>query len=158
MRKIALSECASIAEVIGAIAVVISVLFLAFSINRNTAVTEASEERAFLESWRNLVQLPLYTNEGLAQVQLKVHSGEELSPLEAKRWENYLRAIFDTWWQLHNSHENGLISDQAWDSMNGSILTLWELERMGEFWNQRRQYYAGTPFGEHIDAEVERMR
>jgi hypothetical protein len=76
--------------------VVVSLLFVAFSINRNTAAIEAAEENSFLESWRNLTQLPFYTNAELAGIQLKVHSGGELTQLEGKRWENYLRALFDT--------------------------------------------------------------
>ncbi len=157
MRRITLAEWGSISEIIGAVAVVISLLFVAFSINRNTAAIEAAEESAFLEAWRNLTQLPFYTNSELAEIQLAVHSREALTPVEAKRWENYLRAVFDTWWQLHNSHADGLVSDQAWSDMNGSILTLWELDRMGDFWAERREHYAGTPFGNHIDAEVARM-
>ena len=157
MNKPRLQDIAQVAEIIAAVAVVISLLFVAFSINRNTAAIEAAEERAFLESWRNLTQLPFYTNAELAEIQLKVHSREELTPLEAQRWENFLRAVFDTWWQLHNSHANGLVSDQAWSDINGSILTLWGIDRMGDFWSERRRHYAGTPFGNHIDAEVARM-
>ena len=145
---------ASIAEIIAAIGVIISLVFVAFSVNRNTAMIEAAEESKFFDAWRNVAQLPFYTDAELASIQLKVHSGEELNLLEAKRWENYLRALFDTWWQLHNSYVDGLVSEQAWNEMNGSILTLWELDRMGEFWNERRQYWEGTPFGSHIDAEI----
>ncbi len=152
-----MTEWASIAEIVASLAVIVSLLFVAFSINQNTAAIEAAEKSSFLESWRNLTQLPFYTDADLAAIQLKVHSGESLSPLEGKRWENYLRAVFDTWWQLHNSHQDGLISDQSWDDMNGAILTLWELERMGEFWDERGKHWAGTPFGEHITNEVARM-
>ena len=155
MKKIDLGQTITILANVGVIA---GIFFLAFELQQNTATIEAAEERAFLESWRELTQLPFYADEGLAQIQLNVHSGESLTPLEAKRWENYLRAVFDTWWQLHNSHASGLISDQSWNNMNDSILTLWELERMGEFWVQRGRHYAGTPFGEHIETEVARMR
>lgn len=158
MKRRSLTEWASIAEIIASVAVVISLLIVAYSISQNTATIEAAQKSSFLESWRNLTQLPFYTNSELAAIQLKVHTGEKLTPLENKRWENYLRAVFDTWWQLHNSHQDGLVSDQAWEDMNGSILTLWELERMGDFWDARGKYWASTPFREHIDSEVARMR
>ncbi len=158
MKRKSLAKWASIAEIIASIAVVMSLLTVAYSINQNTSAIEAAEESSFLNSWRNLTQLPFYTDAELAAIQLKVHSGEELTPLENKRWENYLRAVFDTWWQLHNSHQDGLISDDAWEDLNGSILTLWELERMGPFWDERGKHWAGTPFGEYINHEVERMQ
>jgi hypothetical protein len=42
--------------------------------------------------------------------------------------------------------------------MNGAILTSWELERMGDFWDKRGRHWGGMPFGEHINKEVARMR
>jgi hypothetical protein len=158
MKNKQLARWASIAEIIAAVGVIVSLIFVAFSVNRNTAMIEAAEESKFLDAWREVAQLPFYTDAELASIQLKVHSGYELNPLVAMRWENYLRALFDTWWQLHNSYLDGLISEQAWNDTNGSILTLWELDRMGEFWIERRQYWAGTPFGNHIDAEVEKRQ
>jgi hypothetical protein len=157
MTKNRLAEWTSIAEIIAAVSVVVSLLFVGYSINQNTAAIEASEESAFLESWRNLTQLPFYADAELAAIQLKVHTGEALTPIESKRWENYLRAVFDTWWQLHNSYRDGLISDEAWHDLNGAVLTLWDLERMGAFWAERGRHWAGTPFGDHINTEVQRM-
>ena len=41
--------------------------------------------------------------------------------------------------------------------MNAQILTLWERERMGEFWEDMGWHWAATGFGEHIKWEVVRM-
>ena len=94
MKRLSLSEWSSIAEIVGAIAVVISLLFVTFSINKNTAMLETDAEREFLDAWRTTVQMPFYTNERLAEIQLKVHTGGQLSPVEAKMWENSLLALF----------------------------------------------------------------
>jgi len=152
-----LGDWAQIAEIVAALAVVVSLLALAFTISQNTAAIEAAEERSFLESWRNVAQLPFYLDKELAAIQLKVHTGEELNALESKRWENYLRALFDTWWQLYSSYRDGLVSERTWQDINSSVLTLWELERMGEFWKSRGKYWANTPFGDHINSEIARM-
>ena len=155
--KRSLSEWASIGEIVASIAVVVSLLFVGYSIRQNTSAIEAAEENAFLTSWRNLTQLPFYEHAELAAIQMKVHSDDELSALESQRWDNYLRAVFDTWAQLHNSYHDGLISESSWRDMNGSILTLWDLEKMGPFWDERGKHWAGTPFGDHISSEVMRM-
>ena len=157
MKRLSLSEWSSIAEIVGAAAVVISLLFVTFSINKNTAMLETNAEREFLDAWRTTVQMPFYTNERLAEIQLKVHTGEQLAPVEAKMWENFLRALFDTWWQYYGAHNKGQVSDQAWEEMNAAIFTLWEREQMGEFWEEMGSHWAGTGFGEHINREVARM-
>ena len=131
-----LEQWAAVAEIVGAVAVVISLLFVAHSINRNTAMLEAKAESDFLEAWRNTVQIPFFTNERLAEIQLKVHTGEQLTPVEAKMWENSLRALFDTWSQYYGAHDQGMASERKWKAWNAAILTLWERERMGEFWDE----------------------
>ena len=157
MKRLSLSEWSSIAEIAGAIAVVISLLFVTVSINKNTAMLETNAEAEFLDAWRTTVQMPFYTNERLAEIQLKVHTGKQLAPVEAKMWENFLRALFENWFQYKGAHEKGQVSDQAWEEMNAAILTLWDRERMGEFWEEMGFAWASTEFGEHINKEVARM-
>jgi hypothetical protein len=157
MKRLALSEWSSIAEIVGAIAVVVSLLFVTFSINKNTAMLETNAEREFLDAWRTTVQMPFYTNERLAEIQLKVHTGEQLAPVEAKMWENFLRALFDTWFEYYSAHGRGQVSDQAWEEMNAAILTLWDRERMGEFWEDMGSHWGSFDFAEHINREVAQM-
>lgn len=157
MKKLSLSEWSSIAEIVGAAAVVVSLLFVAFSINKNTAMLETNAEREFLDAWRTAVQMPFYTNERLAEIQLKVHTGEQLAPVEAKMWENFLRALFDTWFEYYGAYRKGQVSDQAFQEMDAAIFTLWERERMGEFWEEMGSHWGSFEFAEHINKEVARM-
>ena len=154
MKKLTLSDWAAIAEIVGAAAVVISLLVVAQSINRNTAMLEVSKEGEFLEAWRNTVQMPFATNERLAEIQLKVHNGEALEPVEELMWENSLRALFDVWAQYYGAYKQGLVSYETWAAWNESIATFWERERMGDFWRKMRVHWNGTEFQKHIDQEA----
>ena len=49
MKKLTLKEWAPAGEIVGTVAVVISLLFVAFSINRNTDATQASSENILFE-------------------------------------------------------------------------------------------------------------
>jgi hypothetical protein len=44
MRKLNLTEWAAVSEIIGTVAIVISLLFVAYSVNQNTAVMQASND------------------------------------------------------------------------------------------------------------------
>jgi len=157
MNRTVLAQWASLAEIIASVGVVISMLFLAYSVRENTAAFEAAEERAFLDAWREIAEVPFYTNAELASIQLKVHSGEALTTLEAKRWWNYLRAVFDAWWQFYNAYADGLVSEAAFEEMDRSVFTVWERENMGEFWSETRKYYANSAFAQHIDKKLQQM-
>jgi len=153
MKRLSLSDWASIAEVVGAVGVIVSLLFVVQSINKNTAALATSAESEFLDAWRSAVQIPFYTNERLAEIQLKVHTGQQLSPVEAKMWENSLRALFDTWSQGYGAYRTGVMAEDAWEEWDAAIFTLWERERMGEFWDEMGQHWAATAFGEHINRQ-----
>jgi hypothetical protein len=156
MKKLSLSDWASIAEVVGGVGIIVSLLFVVHSINRNTEILEYSAESEFLDAWRTVVQMPFYTNERLAEIQLKVHTGEDLSPVEAKMWENSLRALFDTWAQMHGAYRTGVMSEETWESWDAAIFTLWEREQMGSFWEEMGHHWENTSFGQHINEELAR--
>ena len=90
----------------------------------------------------------------LAEIQLKVHTGEQLSPIEAKMWENSLRALFDTWAQGYGAYRTGVMSEESWQDWDTAIFTLWERERMGVFWEDMGYHWEATEFGEHINQEI----
>ena len=154
--EISLSAWASIAEIVGAVGVVASLIFIIHSINKNTAAMQSTAESDVLTGWREAVQIPFYTNERLAEIQLKVHTGAELTPIEAKMWENFLRAFFDVWSQFYGSYNAGAISEKTWTEWDAAIFTLWERERMDEFWDVMGPHWASTGFGRHINAKLER--
>ena len=156
MRKHSLSEWASIAEIVGAVGIIVSLLFVVHSINRNTAILEYNAESEFLDAWRTAVQMPFYTNERLAEIQLKAHTGEDLSPVEGKIWETSLRALFDTWAQGHSAFRTGVMSGQTWEAWNSAIFKMWDRERMGPFWEEMGHHWAETAFGQHINEELAR--
>ena len=156
MKKLSLSNWASIAEVVGAIGVIVSLLFVVQSINRNTAALATNAESEFLTAWRNAVQIPFYTNERLAEIQLKVHTGQQLTPIESKMWENSLRALFDTWSQGYGAYRNGVMDQESWEQWDAAIFTLWERERMDEFWTNMGEHWSGTSFGEHVNRGLAR--
>lgn len=155
MKRERLAAWTSIAEIVASVGVVISMLFLAYSVRENTAAVEAAEERAFLDAWREIAEVPFYTNAELAGIQLKVYSGEPLTALEAQRWWNYLRAVFDAWWQFYNAYADGLVSEAAFEEMDRSVFSVWEREAMGKFWSETRRYYANAAFARHIDSKLE---
>lgn len=80
--KLKLSDWASIAEIIGTVAVVFSLLLVARSVDQNTRVVESVEASKIWEAWRDVVVLPVIAGGELADVHAKVSNSQALSDSE----------------------------------------------------------------------------
>ena len=114
MKKLTLTEWAAAGEVVSTIAVVVSLLFVAHSINRNTAATQASSENILFERHTDLAN-QFMLDPTLAELMVKQrHGAEELTEAETIRWEKYELNMLDIWALAHSRHQRGLLSEDQW--------------------------------------------
>jgi pyridoxal biosynthesis lyase PdxS len=74
----------AVAEIIGVIAVVVSLGYVSVQIRQNTKVARAATRQAIAESTENLTS-DLISNAEIAEIFVKHMNGEELSPVENLR-------------------------------------------------------------------------
>ena len=92
MKKLELSDWASIAEVIGAIAVVVSLIYVGFQISANTAEIRASN-RQHLINRSGEATLTAASNPQLAKALIKAAAGEPLSSDEYAQYSYFVRGM-----------------------------------------------------------------
>ncbi len=150
MRKLNLAEWASLAEIIGTTAVVISLLILAYNINRNTVVMQASSENLLYElqfaRGRDIVSSP-----GMALIYSKRKRNEELSEEELERflWDK-LQEV-SGWEFAFTRHRDGLFSTQQWEDWDKFFEVSLTNELSKESWSEVRHWYS-EDFRSHVDA------
>ena len=163
MKKLTLSEWAATGEIVGTIAVVISLLFVAYSINRNTDATQASSENILFERHTELAN-QFMIDATLAELMVKRRNGNaDLTEVEAIRWEKYELNMLDIWALAHNRYQRELLSEDQWVtwdryfthmfSNEGEAIskTRWEELQHGfdtQFWR-----HVGTALFEDVDIE-----
>ena len=117
MRILKLTEWTAIAEIIGTIAVVVSLLFVVTSINHNTKVIQASNDNFIYElqfaRTRDIVASP-----GMALIYTKVNRKMELSEEEQERFYWDKMQELSTWELAFNRHRDGLFSTAQWIGWN----------------------------------------
>ena len=114
MKKLTLTEWAAAGEIVGTVAVVISLLVVAYSIDRNTAATHASNENILFERHAELAN-QFMLDPSLAEIMVKRRSGDaDLSEVEAVRWEKYELNLLDIWAMAYNRHERELLAENQW--------------------------------------------
>ena len=100
----------AIAEVIGAIAVVLSLIYVATQIKQNTEASRAQSINQINGQYGALMS-QIAMNGDLAQIYRKATDGEELQPDESVRYTAYLSAFFAFIEEIYLLHRSGIYEE-----------------------------------------------
>jgi hypothetical protein len=150
MRKLNLTEWAAVSEIIGTVAIITSLIFVAYSVNQNTVVMQASNDDFIYElqyaRTRDIVSSP-----GMASIYVKHRQGEELTAEEQERlyWDKMQE--LSTWEIAFNRHRDGLFSTQTWEGWDNYFEVALTSRLSEESWVEARHFYA-EDFQSHVNA------
>lgn len=152
LRKLSLSEWAAIGELVGTFAVFVSLLFVVYSINQNTAAIQGSTENILFERIGDLSG-QVIADPSLAAIIVKKQAGEEvLTPVEAVRWEKYQLVLLDMWALGFNRHRRNLLATDQWEAWDGYFREIFAVgaERMSEDQWESLAYGYDPDFWAHV--------
>jgi len=138
---ITLQDLGNLGEILGAIGVVVSLLYLAVQIRQNTRSVRASTYEAFSESFRDFRNL-LLANERLGSVWGKgLRSRSALSEAERAQFDallmNFLRGVEVSFYQ----QANGLLDDDYYQGWLDEALVIWSSPGPREWWSENSQFF-----------------
>ena len=150
MRKMSLSEWASVAEIVGATAVVISLIFVVASVNRNTEAITSQVGDASYAAIREL-NLSLVNNPELLDITLKaVTDLESLSEIELERYKVWLHIYLDLWERFYDWDQSGLMRNDpsGWND----YFSAWTRRHVTrELWDQVKWQFTEPGFREQVE-------
>jgi hypothetical protein len=107
------------AEVLGSIAVVVSLLLVAYSINQNTKATHIANLNAVYDTYRE-IELALAADSDWIELVIEGSRGSrKLSDAETMRYDLYVSQHLNNWEVLIEDHERGSFPDdtfEGWDA------------------------------------------
>ena len=115
MNRLGLSEWASIAEVIGAAAVVLSLVYVGIQVRENTEEIRAAN-RQQLVARSHTATLGVSTSPELAGAVAKVINGERLSAAEQVQYGYFVRAMLYDIQEAYLLHQEGRLDDDYWET------------------------------------------
>ncbi len=151
MRKLDLSGWAAIAEIVATVAVVFSLLLVAYSIQRITEEIEISNSN-FLYQLDDRVSADLSRDTGLASIFIKVAQGDTLSDIEKFRYVYVQHRYLTQWeiaWTQYKRGSLAFVDWRDWDRYLSDSLTDAFPE---EWWIEIRSGYK-PEFAEHVDGK-----
>ena len=111
MNELSLTEWAALGEILATVGVVISIVFLAYEVNRNSGILQATNDNLLYELL-GAVSSEVIGSSELASVIVKLEKDQELSDVESTRYTFYLLRLIDLWEMAFDRHSQGLLSDR----------------------------------------------
>ena len=152
MTKLALRDWASVAEIVGTIAVVVSLLFVAYSVNHNTAVLQSLNDNLLYEYDAQAIS-DVVTDPSMAAILVKLDNSEQLTSIERERFEQFMSRYLNMWELAHDRYVDGLFPEGKWLGWNATlanIVTQGPRRLPMEAWNEVKMQF-GPEFVSVVD-------
>lgn len=150
MRKLSLSEWASLAEIIGGFAVVVSLILVVFSVDRNTAAISAQVSDASYEAIQE-VSFNLLNNPELFDITLRASASlENLDEKELEKYKVWLVINLNVWERYYVWELSGLmdLTDPGWNT----YFSAWTKRYITrELWSDIKWQYPDPLFNERVE-------
>ena len=131
---------AAVGELIGAVAVLASLLYLANQVRQNTEVARSAARQGIAESAMSEVS-SIIDNADLARLLFREISGETLEDHEDYRVQLFTFRSLRFYENCHYQYRNGMLEDEEWEAFRYNLSLLFELRMYNHFWvGHERQF------------------
>ena len=154
MKNRNLAKWAAISDILETAAVVASLIFVAYSVNRNTLVMQSANDTFVYQIQDERVR-DIANSSELASIELKVRNNEEVSEIDKHRMiSQHLREL-NMWELAYVQYRQGLYSPDQWHNWNW-YYEIDLIEKLPEeWWGEVKDWY-GDDFTKLVDAAYAR--
>ena len=155
MAKFNLKLMAMSAEIVASLAVIISLIFVAYSINQNTAALQAINDN-FLYELQNQRLSDVSIDGDLATIIVKFTDGQELTDSELLRYRFWMTQELNMWELAFLRFRDGLLPPRQWKTWDAMWSKDIPLQIPVEWWSNYR-YQFDTEFAVHVDEAYQKQ-
>ena len=154
MESITLEQASYLAEIIGVVVVVISIIYLAIQVKQNTRSMRIQTVHDISSSFK-AAQASIAHDKDLADVYHRgVFNYDQLEPLEQLRFNLLVTSIVRVLDELLFQHAEGAVDESMWRGYKTLLEDVFRYPGYQAIWNIRKQQYS-KKFQQHIDHFIE---
>ena len=142
----------AISELVGAIAVLVSLLYLANQIRQSTAPTRVQTVQHRLTS--DTVSADSMIGGPLPEILAKLESGDRLTPSEVSAYVMYMRGRVTEAWQVFYQRQNGMIEEQVAAALLGRFEYFARQGLFRAVWQRGLRPGFPAEFQEYVEAQM----
>ena len=139
----------AISGALGALVVVISLIYVGIQIRQNTKVARSATRQAitelFIDSNKDIVGDP-----DLAGAFIKDLNGQELNDVERLRVLSRAYLALRNWENIHYQFRNGMLTQDEWQGFRLNLKAIFEWRTVRTVWDNEKQFFS-MEFQNEID-------
>ena len=133
-----LIELGALGEFIGAIGVVVTLVYLALQIRHNTRAVRSSMHQDMIESTLRIAE-SMSDNGELVRIVIKADADyDDLTTEEHYRFEAYAERVFGNFESVYYSYRNSMVEEDLWEAWKTSYLSDISRDSVRRFWQEER--------------------
>ena len=147
-----LKKAALLAEIIGGVGIVVSILYLALEVSENTKNTQISNHLALIEQNSEFRYLRM-ANPELVEIALKGSANAaSLSAVDQSRFLAYALQAFDIWETAFLMNESDVLPTGTWEAWNSSWCNSLKAPGFRALWDEGMSNNFTDHFGRNVDS------
>ncbi|MGR8949136.1 MAG: hypothetical protein ACU84Q_13895 [Gammaproteobacteria bacterium] len=146
----------AIGEIVGAIAVVVTLLFLVRQLRQNTIALKLQSERASSDAIHNWSLTMMHPDVATAVSSSYFNEGDELKPYEMAATEHFSMSILIALQQDYFDWKRGYQSDELWASRAGLIEGVFASSYVRKWWATIGNRYVVPEFQDLVNEIIAR--
>ena len=148
-----LQDLGSIGEMIGAVAVVVSLIYFAVQIRQNTNAVAANTQQGLMDAV-STIQASLSEHPDLPGLFLKANANpDDLTPEEDVRIDFLAARIFGQYETAFIFYRKQLMEPDLWQPWDNGFAELVRVPALRKYWNEHRQWHSEA-FRAHVDQHI----
>ncbi|MCA9739512.1 MAG: hypothetical protein R3E98_08210 [Gemmatimonadota bacterium] len=138
-----LNALGNLGEFIGAIGVIVSLIYVSVQLKQNTKAVRASSYQEISHNSLELLSL-IISDPDMADIWGRGldHGAEALDPVEHFRWHSMLLATFRHWDNLYYQYRNGMLEKELWKSYRFMIRSYLVRPGFRDWWLQHQDAFS----------------
>lgn len=140
----------AISEFVGAIVVVVTLIYVARQIHQVNAQSQASARYSFIEAYGQM-NTSISSDKEVASLFRRGFKGLELDEDEHYQFFALVGQFLNTWSALYDLHQEGLLPENQWTMVRKDIITLLTEAGGRSFWEKHGKHGVHDAFRNAVD-------
>ena len=137
-----LARIVALAEILGTIAVVVSLIYVAIQIRQNTHTTKLATGQNLSRDYREAIA-PLYSDPHLAKIYLSGMNGiQSLTNEDRFRAYVFTQCYYRTLENAYYQYQNGAVDDYVWEAFISNMQFSKDTAIQKAFWRDRQHIFS----------------
>lgn len=148
-----LEALGNLGEFVGAIGVVISLVYLARQMQQNTISVRAASFNAMIQNSIRLLEHSFRDSEFAEFLARAEADPSKLTPYERVRWDSYMTAVYRHFGNLVYQSRVGALDEQMWEAYRKDLKRHLQAESWATWYQEHREVFSRA-LTEHVEAEL----